>query len=112
MFISIHSTSSSLRKRGSALVTSVSIDTRHLCLLDAAVRHLNRVVHRLNLVLDLCNVFLFDVNLQGLLQKFLLLFHGNYFTLCCVFLDTPRSFARFVPFLAQHKLDYLLGVLC
>ena len=56
------------------LVTFVSIDTRHLCLLDAAVRHLNRVIHRLNLVLDLCNVFLFDVNLQGLLHKFLLLF--------------------------------------
>ena len=35
----------------------------------------------------------------GLLHKFLLLFHSNNFTLCCVFLDTPLCFARFVSFL-------------
>ena len=47
------------------IVTSVSIDTRHLCLLDAAVRHLKCcVLHRLNLVFYLCNLFLFDLNLQ------------------------------------------------
>ena len=54
----------------------------------------------LNLVLYLCNVFLFDLNLEGLLHKFLLLFHGNYFTLCYVFLDLTLCIARCVSFLA------------
>ena len=54
-------------------------------------------------------MFLFDVResrlrpLLGsprLLHEFLLLFHSNYFTLCCVFLETPLCFARFVSFLA------------
>ena len=40
------------------LVTSVSIDTRHLCLPDTAVRHLKWVLPCLNLVLCLCNLFL------------------------------------------------------
>ena len=80
----------------------------------------------MNLVLYLCTLCLFDLNLQGLRHKFLLLFHGNYFTLCCVFLDTPLCFARFVSFLATSqacrfsatcsndslKLDQLLSVLC
>ena len=38
--------------------------------------------------------------LPGLLHKFLLLFHSNYFTLCSVFLDTPLCLARFMSFFA------------
>ena len=60
----------------------------------------------------LCNLFLFDVResrlrpllgsclVPGLLHKFLLLFHSSDFTLCCVCLDTPLCFARFVSLLA------------
>ena len=42
---------------------STVIDTPRnvLCLLDAAVRYLKCSLHRLNLVFDLCNLFLVDV---------------------------------------------------
>ena len=40
---------------------------------------------------------------QRLLHKFLLLFHGNYFTLCCVFLDTPTLL---------RKIRVVLGLRC
>ena len=107
------------------LVTFVSIDTRHLCLLDAAVRHHNRAVHRLNLVLDLCNVFLFDVNLQGLLHKFLLLFHATTSRCaacswihnaasqdsCRSWHNTSLSHLCDLFKIDMLKLDYLLGVL-
>ena len=91
------------------LVTSESIDTRHLCALQWPLCVCLMLlfvtsggfftVGTLFSKKKLCNLCLFDLNLQGLLHKSLLLLHSNNLTLCCVFLDTSLCFARFVSFL-------------
>ena len=99
------------------LVTPVSIDTRHL----------KRVLHRLALFFYLCNLFLFDLSLQRLLHKLLLLFPRQllYVVLCVLGYTTLLHKIRVVPgYIASLsllcdlfkiellKLDALLRVLC
>ena len=72
-------------------------------------------------------MFLFDLNLQGLLHKFLLLFHGNYFYVVLralgytTLLRKIRVVLGYIASLSLLcdlfkidllKLDDLLGVLC
>ena len=64
------------------------------------------ILHRLNIVLCLCNLFLFDLNLQGLLHKLLLLFHRVVLgSRCCLTLLCDLFKIDLL------KLDDLLSVL-
>ena len=109
------------------LVTSVSIGTRHLCVLDAAVR----APQVSSSPSEPCSLSLQLVSLpfeaQGTSSQVSVVLHSNYFTLCYVFLDTPLCIAHFVTFLATSqslsllcdlfeidmlKFDDLLSVLC
>ena len=118
MFVSIHSTSSSLRVRGFDTRHPSQFTSRHecsastRCQLDAAVRHFKCILHRQNLVLYLCNLFLFDLNLHATSSKIsVALPRQLHHVVLCVLGYTTASQDSCRPWLAMLPVASLRPVL-